>query len=141
MVAPQRVESAVYDETDQLLAQRNPTSQSLSLCHPRTDIHVTHNLTTGAIENEREYVGRLIVPFMLGIEATHGVAAEKGDRNESLLAFLVQYGLDHTLHQRARERKPAPLNHDLTHARPTGIPVRFRRSRGDSRSVCGRCRT
>jgi len=81
MVTTHRVEGAVYDQTDQLLTQGDPMSPSLSLCHPRTDIHVAHNLTPRAVEHEREYVSRLIVPFMLGIEPAHGVAAEKGYRN------------------------------------------------------------
>jgi hypothetical protein len=101
MVAPQRVEGAMYDQADQLLAQRDPTSLSLPLCHPRTDIHVAHNVTASSVEQERKYIGWLVVPFMLRVEATHGVAAEKSDRNETLLTLLLQNGLNHTPHQRA----------------------------------------
>jgi len=103
MVAPQRVEGAMDNEADQLLAQRDPTSPSLSLCHPRTDIHVAYNMTASSVEHERKYVGRLVVPFMLRVQATHGVAAEKGDRDKTLLSLLLQHGLNHTPHQRARE--------------------------------------
>ena len=92
----------MYDQADQLLAQRDPTSLSLPLCHPRTDIHVAHNVTPSGVEHERKYVGWLIVPFMLCVEAAHGVAAEKGDRDETLLTLLLQNGLNHTPHQRAR---------------------------------------
>jgi hypothetical protein len=101
MVAPQRVEGAMYDQADQLLAQRDPTSLSLPLCHPRTDIHVAHNVTASGVEHECKYIGWLVVAFMLRVEATHGVAAEKGDRDETLLTLLLQNGLNHTPHQGA----------------------------------------
>ena len=72
--------------------------------HPGTDVDVANHLPLGPAQREGEYVGRLVVAFVGGIEPPHRVTAEKGDGYQPRAALGLEDGLDNAADQRSRQR-------------------------------------
>ena len=86
------------DQSRQLLLERDVTGAGFPLRDPGTDVHISHERTIRFRETKGQYIGRTTMAEMAVMEFSHGVAAQKRDRDPRVPALSTEHGPDDAFH-------------------------------------------